>query len=198
VAAAHAARKAVLGVLAAAVVSVGLWLVLQMFVVQVFTVTAASMQPTLMPGDRVVVLRPTLDREIQPGDIVVADVRGTFVAGRPTTGPRAGTVLSPAPPDAYVVKRAVAGPGDRVTCCDDDGRVLVNGQPLDEPYVPDAVAPSRQPFDILVPAGRWWLMGDNRAVSDDSRSHLGSPGGGTVSRQALVGRVARAVGRGDG
>lgn len=178
----------------AVLVAVLAWLGLQMLVAQVFTVSAASMEPTLSPGERVVVLRPFLDREIRRGDVVVADVRGTFVAGTPVRGLRAGTVLAPAPSDAYVVKRVVAGPGDRLTCCDPDGRLLRNGEPLDEAYLPTGVAPSLDAFDVVVPADRWWLMGDNREVSEDSRAHLGSPGGGTVPTDAVIGRVVGAWG----
>ena len=170
------------------------WLVLQLFVVQVFTVRAASMLPTLEPGDQVLVTRPTIDREVQRGDVVVVDVRGTFLGDRPDTGPLAGSVLAPAPDNVFVVKRAVAGPGDRIACCSDDGRLLLNGEPLDEPYLSSTVAPSEEQFDVVVPEGRWWLLGDNRPVSEDSRSHLGSPGGGTVSTEVIVGRVVRAAG----
>ncbi len=182
------------GVLLAAAAAVAVWLALQLLVVEVFTVSAASMEPTLSPGDQVVVLRPTVDRDIVRGDVVVADVRGTFVPGRAVTGVLSGSVLSSAPDDAYVVKRAVAGPGDRLTCCDADGRLLLNGEPLDEPYLAPGVDPSQDSFDVLVPEGRWWLMGDNRGVSEDSRAHLGSPGGGSVPNAAIVGRVAGALG----
>lgn len=178
----------------ASVAAVGLWLVLQMLVVQVFTVRAGSMKDTLAPGDRVLVLRPAVDRDLARGDVVVVDVRGSFIPGRAVTGPRAGSVLAPAPPEAYVVKRAVAGPGDRLRCCDDAGRLVLNGTALQEPYLPEGVAPSTDTFDVVVGEGRWWLMGDNRAVSDDSRSHLGSPGGGTVRDEAIIGRVVGVVG----
>ena len=178
----------------AAIVAVLAWLGLQMLVVQVFTVSAASMEPTLRSGERVVVLRPALDREIRIGDVVVADVRGTFVPGEPVRGLRAGTVLASAGGDAYVVKRVLAGPGDRLTCCDAEGRMLRNGQPVDEAYLSAGVAPSQDEFDVVVPAGRWWLMGDNRDVSEDSRAHLGSPGGGTVPTDAVIGRVVGAWG----
>lgn len=175
-----------------ALATVGGWLLLQLFVVEVFTVSARSMQPTLEPGERVVVLRPPLDRPVRPGDVVVADVRGTFVAGAAVRGPLAGSVLSRPPADAVVVKRVIAVGGQRVACCDSAGRVLVDGTPLDEPYL--AGPASSQPFDVEVPSGRVWVMGDNRAVSEDSRAHLGSPGGGTLATSVLVGRVVASLG----
>ncbi len=151
------------------------------------------MEPALRAGDRVLVLRPFLDRDLARGDVVVVDVRGAFVPGVATTGPLAGTVLAPAPAQAYLVKRVIGLPGDRVRCCDADGSLVVNGQPLDEPYLARGVDPSQDLFDVAVPSGRLWLMGDNRTVSEDSRAHLGSPGGGTVAERAVVGRVVGAV-----
>ena len=167
------------------------WVLLQLFVVELFTVTAASMTPTLQEGDRVIVLRPTVDRPVERGDVVVVDVRGTFVSGRAVTGPVAGTPLAQAPADAFVVKRVVGLSGERVACCDSQGRVTVDGVPLDEAYLAAGVDPSLAPFAAVVPAGRLWVMGDNRAVSEDSRSHVGSPGGGTLAVSAVVGRVVQ-------
>jgi len=160
----------------------------------VFTVSASSMLPTLQPGQRVVVLRPTVDRPLQPGDVVVADVRGTFVEGRPLVGPVAGSVLGRAPAEAFVVKRVIGVGGQRVSCCDDDGQVLVDGVPLAEPYL--GVPATPRPFDVQVPADRIWVMGDNRDVSEDSRNHLGSPGGGTLASSVVVGRVVASLGAG--
>lgn len=177
------------GVFVAALAAVGVWVLLQVFVGQIFTVSAASMRPTLDSGDRVLVLRPTLDRDPRRGDVVVVDVRGTFIPGRATGDVRAGTVLAPAPADSYVVKRVIAGPGDRLQCCTAEGRLMLNGEPLDEPYLRPGSAPATEAFDIAVPPGRWWIMGDNRDVSEDSRAHLGSPGGGTVSTPVIIGRV---------
>jgi signal peptidase I len=179
--------------LVALVAVVAIWVAAQLFVGQVFTVRAVSMEPTLAAGDRVLVMRPLLDRDLAHGDVVVVDVRGTFVPGTAATGPLAGTVLAPTSAQAYLVKRVVGMPGDRVTCCASDGRLVVNGQPLDEPYLAPGVQASQDSFDVVVPSGRLWLMGDNRAVSEDSRAHLGSPGGGTVAVRAVVGRVVAAT-----
>jgi signal peptidase I len=66
---------------------------------------------------------------------------------------------------------------------------VLNGEPLDEPYLPPGTPASTDSFDVAVPDGRWWLMGDNRDVSEDSRAHLGSPGGGTVPTDVVIGRV---------
>jgi signal peptidase I len=77
----------------------------------------------------------------------------------------------------------------------------VDGAPLDEPYLHPGDAPSELEFDVLVPDGRLWLMGDHRSDSADSRAHLGDPGGGMVPVSRVVGRVvavAWPVGRWDG
>jgi signal peptidase I len=142
----------------------------------------------------VVVLRPTVDRPVRPGDVVVADVRGSFEPGRPSTGPLAGSVLLPRAQDAFVVKRVVALGGQRVTCCDEAGRLVVDGVPLEEPYLTGPA--SQDAFDVRVAPGALWLLGDNRDVSEDSRAHLGSPGGGSVPEAAVVGRVVASVGGG--
>jgi signal peptidase I len=166
-----------------------LWWLLQAFVVQLYTVQEVSMRPTLEPGERIVVLRPTVDRALQRGDVVVADVRGTWVPGRVPALPVDGTVLDRAPADAYVVKRVVALGGERVTCCP-GGALVVDGMPLAEPYLRGAAG--EEPYDVVVPIGSVWLLGDNRDQSQDARSHLGSPGGGGVGVDAVVGRVVGA------
>jgi signal peptidase I len=88
--------------------------------------------------------------------------------------------------EAPQVKRVVAIPGDRIACCSRDGRVLLNGTAVSEPYLgPDA---RESPFGpVSVPAGRLWLMGDNRESSADSRFHVSDGGGGTVPVTAVIG-----------
>ena len=90
--------------------------------------------------------------------------------------------------DTTYVKRVIGLPGDTVVCCDAGGKVTVNGEPLDEPYVFPGDSPSTQNFSTLVPDGRLWLMGDHRSVSADSRSLLGAPGGGLVPLDRVIGR----------
>ena len=93
-------------------------------------------------------------------------------------------------PGDILIKRVIGIPGDDVACCDAQGRVTVNGVPLTEQsYLYPGSAPSLARFNIKVPPGRLWVMGDNRFYSADSRDHMGDPGGGTVPESAVVGRA---------
>ena len=85
-------------------------------------------------------------------------------------------------------------PGDRVVCCDAQGRITVNGVPLNEAsYLYPGERPSDEPFQVTVPPGRLWVMGDNRADSADSRDHPDDPGDGTIPESAVVGRAIAIV-----
>ncbi|MFC7584640.1 signal peptidase I [Nonomuraea antimicrobica] len=95
-------------------------------------------------------------------------------------------------PDAGHVSRVIGVPGSTVVCCDSQGRLEVNGKALDEPYL--ALPPaSHVPFSVLVPAGRLWMMSDNRHVALDSRAHRGDPGEGTVAVSDVDGQVSLPV-----
>jgi signal peptidase I len=157
------------------------------------------MEPTLSVGDRVLVSKlGHLTGPVRRGDVVVFDGSGTFAPETPGTtfggplGRVAGAVggfLGIAPSERDFVKRVVGVGGDRVVCCDAAGRLTVNGTPLAEPYVMPGDPPSAVRFDVVVPPGRLWLMGDHRSDSADSRAHLGDPGGGTVPVDRVIGKV---------
>ena len=185
-----------LGVLV--VIALALTFVVRLLVAQAFYIPSGSMEPTLQVGDRVLVDKIAYRLgEVHRGDVVVFDGRGSFAPFEAdvTDGPLArvtrtvGQYVGVAPSERDYVKRVVGLPGDRVVCCGPDGRVSVNGAPVDEPFVMAGDAPSDRPFDVTVPAGRLWVMGDHRSDSADSRSHLGDPGGGTVALDRVVGQV---------
>ncbi|THA68167.1 signal peptidase I [Streptomyces sp. A0958] len=168
------------------------------FVVQPFLIPSGSMESTLRVGDRVLVNKLAYRFGSVPrrGDVVVFDGTGSFVSEgaeeNPVTALLHGAVASlglAEPAETDFVKRVVGVGGDRVVCCDERGRIEVNGRPLDEDYLYPGDAASRAPFDIVVPDGTLWMMGDHRSRSRDSRDHLGEPGGGMVPVDRVIGRV---------
>ena len=149
------------------------------FVVQPFRVPSASMAPTLEAGD-VLLADRTSAGEAERGGVVVFDGRGYFAP-------------SAEDGDRYWVKRVIAVGGDSIACCGDEGVLLLNGEELEEPYLPGGMAPSTTEFDLVVPEGRMFVLGDNRPDSTDSRHLLGAPGGGMIPVDRVVGRVERIV-----
>jgi signal peptidase I len=176
-----------------------LTILLKAFIVQVFSIPSGSMENTLMPGDRVLVNKLVYHlRPIARGDIVVFSGQGSW---DPAAPPASGdpivrawdgltNLVGISAPGTDYIKRVIGIPGDRVACCDAQGRVTVNGVPLNEQsYIHPGEVPSQIKFNITVPAGRLWVMGDNRADSDDSRYRMDAPGSGTVPESAVVGRA---------
>ncbi|MHA7264076.1 signal peptidase I [Arthrobacter sp. TMN-37] len=174
--------------------------VLRALVLDVFFIPSASMEPLLLQGDRILVGKGAYrDGGIQRGDVVVFDGRGSF---DPISDPRSpaekassmvGQWLGLRGSDTVYVKRVVGIGGDRVVCCGEDGRLTVNGKAIDEPYLHGSDAPSESTFDVVVPEGRLWVMGDHRSESSDSRALLGAPGGGFVSEERVLGRAEHLV-----
>ncbi|HEY9369052.1 signal peptidase I [Streptomyces sp.] len=135
---------------------------------QPYTVPTDSMSPTVEVGDRVLAQR--IDgSEVRRGDVVVFQ---EALWG-----------------DMPMVKRVVGVGGDKVACCGADGRLTVNGTPIDEPYLGSKDATMGQDFSVTVPDGKLFLLGDERRNSMDSRVHLQEAGQGSVPRSAVTGRV---------
>ncbi|MFC6714589.1 signal peptidase I [Branchiibius cervicis] len=177
------------------IVLIGLLLlvVLRGLVVETFSVPSASMSPTLHVGDRIVVWKPGA-HDLHRGDLIVFDGDGVFAQSPPAPGGLAGavrsvgTVLGVRVGETDYVKRVIGLPGDHLQV-GSDGVLMVNGAAVDENYLPAGTSSSATAFDIRVPAGRIFVMGDNRIASDDSRNHLGDPGGGTVPEDQVIGTV---------
>lgn len=185
------------------VVALVIALVLKTFLVQAFVIPSGSMEQTIRIGDRVLVdkLTPWFGSRPQRGDVVVfkdpggwlkqenADKKDPPVVVKQVKETLTFIGLLPSDDEQDLIKRVIAVGGDTVKCCGQDGRVTVNGVPLDEPYLYPGNPPSLIKFEVKVPEGRIFVMGDHRSDSADSRYHLDEPGHGTVSEDEVVGRA---------
>lgn len=187
-------------VLLAVVLAVLISGVIRSLWLDVYFIPSASMEPLFQDGDRILVSRTDFQAEpVRRGDIVVFDGRGSFAPLNSGKGPvldaagGLGHWLGLAGAEDTYIKRVIGLPGDHVVCCDDAGRITVNGQPVAEPYLHEGDAPSELKFSVSVPAGRLWLMGDHRSMSADSRSLLGAPGGGMVPLDRVIGRPVQII-----
>ncbi|XNZ00935.1 signal peptidase I [Micrococcus luteus] len=168
---------------------------MRLFLVRVYHIPSESMEPTLQVGDRVAVslLVPQV-MDLRRGDVVVfRDTKGWLPARTDDDGPVTSVLrvagLVPEPADENVVKRVVGLPGDHVSWEPGDAGITINGVQVSEPYRYPGDAPSGEPFDVVVPAGRLWVLGDHRSRSADSRAHQDGPGAGFVSVDDVVGRA---------
>ncbi len=177
----------------------GLTVAIKAFAVEAFRIPSGSMQDTLRVGDRVLVNKLVYRvRGIDRGDVIVFSGQGSWdppPPSRPAGPVRAVlhemlqlTGMTSSGTD--YVKRVIGLPGDQVSCCDAQGRITVNGVPLNErSYLYPGNQPSAQRFSVTVPPGRLWVMGDHRLISSDSRYHGDDPGDGTIPENAVIGRV---------
>ena len=150
---------------------------LKTWVVRSFYIPSGSMMDTLQIDDRVLVnqLAPKFG-PANRGDIIVFDDPDDWLTDAEVSAYQPNPVLEflgLAPSDAgnQLVKRVIGVGGDTVECCDAQGRILVNGTPIDETYLPPDTPPSEMEFSVTVPEGSYWVMGDNRGNSADSRYH---------------------------
>lgn len=171
---------------------------LKTFLVRSFFIPSSSMEDTLQVDDRILVnqLVPGV-MDVKRGDIVVFQDPGGWLNAPPSEPPTGfewilqSVGLAADTSHEYVVKRVIGVGGDHVACCDANGKITVNGVPIDEPYLklPEGAPASELEFDVTVPEGSVWVMGDNRNASKDSRYNQDQPGGGFVPEEEIVGRA---------
>ncbi|MCF8534725.1 MAG: signal peptidase I, partial [Candidatus Nanopelagicaceae bacterium] len=179
-------------------------LFIKTFLVQFFYIPSGSMENTLQVDDRVAVNRiPFISNNIERGDVVVfrdpdnwlpaADIsESPFVIAKLKAGLVAVGVL-PNPAKQYLVKRVVGVAGDHVICCNTDGKLTVNGEVMNEPYIFAGNVPSDMNFDVTVPKNKVWVMGDHRGASADSRYHQDDINKGFVPVNRITGRVIAVI-----
>jgi signal peptidase I len=189
------------------VVAFVLALLVKTFLVQAFFIPSGSMEQTLhgcpgCTGDRVLVNKvPYWFGEPEPGEIVVFRGPDTWSPEVDVAEPSnwftgallwLGRAVGVAPPsEDDFVKRVIATAGQTVECCDEQGRVVVDGEPLDEPYIYENTPLESRAFSpVTVPEGRLWVMGDHRSASADSRSHVGDEYSGTIAVSDVIGKAA--------
>lgn len=182
------------------VLAIALSVILRTFFFQAFYVPSESMMQTLQLNDRILVSKLSYTfGDIHRGDVIVFTDPGGWL-DKPTRqhGIRGKITeiftfigLLPANSGSDLVKRVIALPGDRVQCCSDNGRISVNGIELNEKEYVNGDT-NQVVFDITVPAGRLFVMGDNRGSSSDSRFHL-TENSGTIPIENVVGQVVMRV-----
>lgn len=186
------------------VVALVVSLFIKSFLVQFFYIPSGSMENTLQIKDRVAVNKvPFISNNIKRGDVVVfrdpnnwlpenVDYStNKYVAKAKSALVTVGVLPNPA--KQYLVKRVIGVGGDRVVCCTKDGNLTVNGVEVIEPYIFAGNKPSEMNFDVTVPKGKLWVMGDHRGASADSRYHQEDINKGFVPVSKVSGRVVGVI-----
>lgn len=179
-------RRIVIGAILVVVAFVTTFLI-QSAIITPFTVPSASMENTLHVGDRIVVNRAAYNfSDMRRGDVVVFSDPGGWLAD--------GDRQTAAARDDYLVKRIIGLPGDHVSCCGTNGKVVVNGVEVDEPHVmvPEG-SDAANGFDVTVPSGSLWVLGDNRFRSRDSSQVQDLPSKGFVPLKNVIGQAVLKV-----
>jgi signal peptidase I len=186
------------------VVALVVSLLIKTFVVQFFYIPSGSMENTLQIKDRVAVNKvPFISNSINRGDVVVfrdpnnwlpqiVDYNTNKYVAKAKSALVAVGVL-PNPAKQYLVKRVIGVAGDHIVCCTKDEKLSVNGIEVTEPYIYAGNKPSEMKFDVTVPAGKIWVMGDHRGASADSRYHQDDINKGFVPLSRVTGRVVAVI-----
>ena len=182
------------------IVALAVSIVIKTFLVQFFFIPSGSMENTLQVNDRVAVNKlPFIGKSINRGDVVVfrdpdnwlpepytgdenkylAKVKEAFVA----------VGVLPNPTKQFLVKRVIGVAGDKVECCSKNKKLMINGVEIDEPYIFAGNAASDTDFNVTVPEGKIWVMGDHRGASADSRFHQDDINNGMVPTFRITGKV---------
>ena len=171
--------------------------IVRTFFLQAFFVPSQSMENTLMPDDRIVASKITTTiGGVNRGEVVVFKDPGGWLPATRDSKSTGGIQtalefvgLAPSSSGDDLVKRVIGVGGDHVKCCNAKNQIVLNGVGLDESsYIKPGSQNEQVPFDIVVPDGRIFVMGDNRNESADSRFHLNT-NSGTVPVENVVGRV---------
>jgi signal peptidase I len=198
-----AVREVVVVVVMALVLS----FIVKTWLLQAFFIPSGSMEDTLLVGDRVIVSKLTPGPvDLKHGDVVVFQDPGGWLESLMPPRQRSGITgalhdglvfvgLLPAESEDHLIKRVIGLPGDHVVCCSTNRKLTVNGVEVTEPYVKVGDLPSSMNFDITVPAGHVWVMGDHRSDSEDSRFHdpAGKGTQGSVPIDDITGRAVAIV-----
>lgn len=187
-------------VVSALVVSI----IIKTFFLHFFYIPSGSMENTLQIGDRIAVNKfGALFTEAKRGEVVVfGDPDNWLGQAAESDDPKilavvknglitVGVLADPA--KQYLIKRVIGVGGDNVTCCDADGKIQVNGISVTEKYIFSGDQPSDTKFNIDVPTGFLWVMGDHRSASADSRFQPDSANNGLVPLSKVVGRATLIV-----
>ena len=179
-------------------------LFIKTFAVQFFYIPSGSMENTLQIKDRVAVNKvPFISKNISRGDVVVfrdpdnwlpeiVDYDTNKYVAKAKSALVAVGVL-PNPTKQYLVKRVVGVAGDHIVCCTKGGNLTINDVEVTEPYIYAGNKPSEMKFDVTVPEGKIWVMGDHRGASADSRYHQEDINKGFVPLSRVTGRVVAVI-----
>jgi signal peptidase I len=182
------------------IVALAVSLVIKTFLVQFFFIPSGSMENTLQIQDRVAVNKiPFISGSINRGDVVVFRDPANWLPepwasteNKVLAKIKAGFVavgVLPNPTKQYLVKRVIGVAGDHIVCCSKSGALEINGKSAVEPYIFAGNKPSEMDFNVTVPEGKVWVMGDHRGASADSRYHQDDVNNGFVPVSRITGRV---------